>query len=273
MNSPFHELIDRQNGAISAFTFWLDETLYALSIENVLSIVQDDQPISPVPVQRPGLLGVVRYQGNPVTVFDFAARVGSSAGWEKKRNTITKLAELEKEYSDWVSAVEQHCRDSASLRPGSIDTDVESWVRSNSVRDDGLAESVQLIRDAMSELRSVGESALRSPVDDEARQGSLSDLRLRALPQLSQVCSQARQQLSEMARPVILYVTEDSETVSFALRIDDLNNILEFDPLEFTPARDGDESVIRGYLVQEGQPDCLLINASVLARDSIVSQG
>ncbi|MEL7371030.1 MAG: chemotaxis protein CheW, partial [Myxococcota bacterium] len=62
--------LDPRDGTIRVFTFWLADTAYAVSIQHIHSVVQDDQDIRPVPSAAPGLLGTIWYHGAPVPVYD-----------------------------------------------------------------------------------------------------------------------------------------------------------------------------------------------------------
>lgn len=82
---------------------------------------------------------------------------------------------------------------------------------------------------------------------------------------------QARTHLKESSRQVLLYVTEDGTSPTVALRIDDINDVVDFKPEQFKPM-DRINSILNGeaaelivaYLKQTDQADCLLIDTSWL---------
>lgn len=49
----------------NAFTFWVGDSLIAISLENVLSVEQDCNSIQPDPFQGRGSLGIVKHRGVP----------------------------------------------------------------------------------------------------------------------------------------------------------------------------------------------------------------
>ena len=82
---------------------------------------------------------------------------------------------------------------------------------------------------------------------------------------------QARTHLTESARQVLLYITEDGTTPIVALRIDDINDVVDFKPEQFKPMEhinnilSGSASeMVVAYLKQSEQADCLLVEASNL---------
>ncbi|MEM7261658.1 MAG: chemotaxis protein CheW [Planctomycetota bacterium] len=264
--------LDSSDG-FDAFTFWLDDTLYALDIKNVLSIVRDDQEISPVPADRPGLLGVIRFQGQPVTVFDFAARVGESGRTQPRRVVLDQLDEIETTCTQWIRTLGEAAEGSPPIDPTRHPRlrELERWLRTLSFRDEGVRDALQGVHQCVVDFQDLGSRAVRRLRSEEPCRGEHQTLRVETLTALQHALTTARQQLSDLSRPVILYVTHDGRSVSFALRLDDLNNIIQFGAQEFTPASGGDDSAILGYLIQKDQPDCLVVNIDAIHRDVVVA--
>lgn len=274
MDPRIADLVDPQDGTIGAFTFWLNETLYALSIRNVLSINQDNETISAVPRDASGLLGIVRYQGQPVTLFDFAARIGMKSGRETKEALIAQLTTLEEEYHDWFDTLEDSLQRDVPFNK-SRDPKQSSfgrWFYSFRTREENLSEIVDQFRAPHEQVFEVAEEALSLRNQGRAEEGlaHLKALRPADLKKMTYLFSQTRQLLSELARPVILYVTEDGKNVNLALRIDDLNNIVNFGPEHFTPSSGDKNQIVLGCLCKEDEPDCLLINIDSMIQDTVV---
>ncbi len=274
MDPRIEHLVDPQDQNISTFTFWLNETLYALSIKNVLSICQDSEPVSTVPCDVPGLIGVVRYQNQPVTLYDFAHRVGVQSGREIKEQVSSELIRFESEFDHWFQAVEESIfRDKpfTGLKD-SGQTSFGKWLRSFSTRDESLTEVLEHLEQLYQEVFAAADVALTLRLKgEETAKRMIEETKVTTYHKARQAFQQARQLLAELARPVVLYVTQKDNEVAFALRIDEVNNIITFAPEEFRPAGSEQELVL-GFLCKESEPDCLLINIESFCRDSVLMQ-
>ncbi|MCA8960151.1 MAG: chemotaxis protein CheW [Planctomycetes bacterium] len=228
---------------IRAFTFWLGEALYGLDIREVLSIEPDDETISPVPLDRPGMLRVLRHRDRPVTVFDLARRIGVRSGRDRCEENRRRLDRYETLCRDWTHG-------DGSTAPPVLDLELSPRER-------------ELLGEAM--------SALSVAVDDcRASRRSCRGLDA-ACSGVRHAVAQLRENLQGLARSVILFATTDGRQPAFALRIDELHQILEFAADELVLGRTEAGSIIRGYLIQEGQPDCLLLDATPLLADRVVA--
>jgi chemotaxis signal transduction protein len=83
--------------AISAFTFYISDTLFALRSDQVLSVNDDIEEIKILPVQGQGILGVYKYQGHMVPVFDYAKLIGVNSGQQIMTALIDNLEARERE--------------------------------------------------------------------------------------------------------------------------------------------------------------------------------
>ena len=64
--------LDEDSEALTVFTFWIGDELFAIDIANILSITQDLDSLLKTPVKSKGLTGIINYLGNPVAVYNFA---------------------------------------------------------------------------------------------------------------------------------------------------------------------------------------------------------
>lgn len=68
------------------FTFFVEDMMFGLDVENVLMLGQEVNDIQRIPVEERGFCGVTKFQGAVVPVLDFAHRIGIESGIDAKIN-------------------------------------------------------------------------------------------------------------------------------------------------------------------------------------------
>ncbi len=97
--------------------------------------------------------------------------------------------------------------------------------------------------------------------------------RILTLTRLLKRFEQARAHLRESSRQVLLYITENGKTPIVALRIDDINDVIDFKTKQFKPMdrinnilNETASELVIAYLKQKDLADCLLIDTSNLEK-------
>ncbi|MFQ5645038.1 MAG: CZB domain-containing protein, partial [Thiogranum sp.] len=100
------DLNHNMDDELNAFSFWVGDSLFAINLEQVLSVEQDSSAIQPDPFEGRGALGIVKHRGVPVRVFDFAEFLGVSSCSDQKEELIKTLSAREQDHIDWLNALE-----------------------------------------------------------------------------------------------------------------------------------------------------------------------
>jgi chemotaxis signal transduction protein len=287
MTTAVMQMTDPQSGinntaaqyaqGLRAFTFWISDTLYAIDISKVLTISQEMENIQSVPSEAKGLVGMVEFQDNAVPVLDFANLLGFPSGVENNLELIQLLSDREKDHVDWVSALEDSLMNDT---PFSKARDPHKcafgqWYDSFKSRDETLMEVMAEFNAPHIQIHSLADKLLDLKKDghlDEAVK-ILRYERSVTLKRLLKRFEQARTYLRESSRQVLLYVTENGTDPTLALRIDDINDVVDFKPEQFKPMQSVNTllnqaaaQVVVAYLKQNNQADSLLVDATRLVK-------
>jgi len=250
------------------FTFFIEDMMFGLDVENVLMLGQDISDIQRLPIEERGFCGVTKYQGTIVPVLDFAHRLGIASGMDVKAELITTLTDREKDHIEWMNALE------VSIKTGSAFVKVLTpdecafgkWYNTFKTRDETLQELLQAFDEPHRKIHSLGEEllALRDNEKVDEALERLQHERATTLRRLCALFSRARDQIQGGMRQVLLFVTLDGKTPRYALMIDDINDVINYMPSELQSSRSGAlglisqiEQVIEGIYARDNTPDCL----------------
>lgn len=260
---------------LRAFTFWISDTLYAIDISKVLTISQDMSHIQSVPAKAQGLVGMVEFQDNAVPVLDFANVLNFPSGDENNKQLIDLLNDKEKDHVDWVSALEDSLVNDTPFTKAKDPHRCAfgQWYDSFKSRDETLMEILSEFDQPHKQIHALADTLLTMKQAGELDK-ALETLRFErnvTLKRLLKRFEQARTHLTESTRQVLLYITDDGTTPIVALRIDDINDVVDFKPEQFKPM-DKINNILSGsaaqvviaYLKQRDDADCLLVEASNL---------
>lgn len=275
LTSDNQALAQYSNG-LRAFTFWISDTLYAIDISKVLTISQEMDNIQSLPAKIQGLVGMVEFQNNAVPVLDFANLLSFPSGVERNTNLIELLTEREKEHHEWIDALEDNLlNDTPFLKEKDPNKcPFGQWRSQFKSRDETLMEVLSEFDAPHEQIHALADKLMDMKKNNDLEK-ALKMLRYEkdiTLKRLMKRFDQARTHLKESSRQVLLYITEDGTTPIVALRIDDINDVIDFKPEQFK-AMDRIDSILSenaaklviAYLKQTNQADCLLFEASHLA--------
>jgi chemotaxis signal transduction protein len=253
------------------FTFFIEEMMFGLDVENVLMLGQEVNEVQTLPVEERGFCGVVKFQGTLVPVLDFAHRIGIPSGMDTKSKLIDSLVDRENEHVEWMNALEQAIKNGTSFtQPLNPDQCAfGKWYNSFECRDETLKElmlqfdqphkAIHALGDALIKLRDSGRS-------DEAL-NILAHERTTTLRRLSALFARARDQIQSGMRPVLLYVTLDGKTPRYALLIDEINDVINYAQSDYQSSQTGSlglikriDHVLDGIFTKKGLSDCLYFN-------------
>jgi len=264
-------MADTQN----AFTFWVGDSLFAMNLENVLSVEQDSSVIQPDPFQGRGSLGIVKHHGVPVRVFDFAEFLGISSCGEQKEALINTLVAREQDHIDWLHALEHSLKSDEPFTRARNPHQCEfgKWYDHFESRDEELMEIVRRFDTPHKRIHALADQLLnlkdRGNIEQALKQ--LGVERDTTLVELRRLFDRARGQIRDSIRSVLLFVTTDGKAPRVALRLNEISNMVSFTPDQVTVTASlgvaDDERLagaMAGYLTTGDAEDCLLMNVDGL---------
>lgn len=258
------------------FTFFVQDMMFGLNVDNVLMLDQNVDQIQPLPVEEQGFCGVIKFQGVVVPVLDFAHRVGVESGLDSKKALIKTLKEKQLEHQQWVSALADSLRREHSfhLDLDASDCTTSLWLRQFESRDDTLNELIKAFIEPHAQLHEAGMLAVRQAHGQVPEQiaGHFEQQASRQLQTIHTLCQRAREQIESDMRQVLLFVTDDGKTPRYALLIDEINDVISYDAADFQSSSSGALAQIRqireilaGIFSRDNEQDCLFFDINKLA--------
>ncbi|VAW80362.1 hypothetical protein MNBD_GAMMA15-1403 [hydrothermal vent metagenome] len=261
--------------ALNAFTFWVGDSLFAINLDNVLSVEQDNSAIQPDPFQGRGALGIVKHHGAPVRVFDFAEFLGINSCSDQKEALVSTLIAREQDHIDWLNALETSIK---TDEPFTRERDPNlcafgKWYDHFETRDEDLTEIMQQFDVPHKRIHALADRLLNLKNKGQADR-ALEELgleRTTTLVELRRLFDRARGQIRDSIRSVLLFVTIDGKAPRVALRLNEISDMVSFTLEQITSTTslgvgDGERlaSVLKGYLSAGSDKDCLLIDVDGL---------
>jgi len=282
-------MIDSNNSGKSnqprqIFTFFIEDMMFGLDVENVLMLGQEVSDIQRIPIEERGFCGVTKFQGTVVPVLDFAHRIGVPSGIDIKTELIETLVLREKDHIEWMNALEKSITtDAAFVKAINPEECVfGKWYDQFETRDETLRELLELFDEPHRQIHGLAEKLLalcKNGEQDEALEQLIHE-RATTLRRLSALFERARDQIKTGMRQVLLFVTQDGKTPLYALMIDDINDVINYLPSQFQSSNSGAlglinniKHVIDGIYTQENTADCLYFDINrITDTDELVAK-
>jgi len=250
------------------FTFFVEDMMFGLDVENVLMLGQEVNDVQRLPVEERGFCGVTKFQGAVVPVLDFAHRIGITSGIDSKSEILDILTKREQDHIEWVNALEVSIKTGAAFTKATNASECAfgKWYNQFETRDETLKELLQAFVEPHNTIHELAERllALRDNGKEAEALQELTHARATTLRRLRALFSRARDQISGGMRQVLLFVTIDGKTPRYALMIDEINDVMNYTPADFQSSRSGAlglikkiEHVIDGIYTRAGVHDCL----------------
>ncbi len=269
-------IIDNESEVLTVFTFWIGDELFAINIENILSVTQDLDKLLQPPVKSRGLMGVINYMDDPVAVYNFAEMLNIPSTREIKSGMVELLNAREQEHVDWVDALERSLKENAPFDKAR-DPHLCAfglWYDKFKTRDEALMDimkhfdkphkAIHALADELLDLRDNGR------LDDALEK--LRIARLTNLNYLIKYFSHARSQIEESLHTVVINITNDGVKPLVALKIDEIHEVMNFHQSDLRGLERMGldvvlemEGLFKGYLgSDDNQSSCLLLDTSNL---------
>ncbi|MCX4188614.1 chemotaxis protein CheW [Methylophaga sp. OBS4] len=261
------------------FTFFVEDMMFGLDVENVLMLGQDIDKIQKVPVEEHGLCGVIKFQGMVVPVLDFARRVGGKSGFDTRNNLIDLLNQQERQHIEWTQVLEHSLKNGEAFNQALDADECQSgqWLQQFNGRDETLKELIAAFGEPHQQLHAIGANALKQGQKSDTQQAAepFSQQAQVILQKIRVLSKRAKEQIESDMRQVLLFVTDDGKTPRYALLIDEINDVLSYADSEFQSSSSGALAQIRkigdiltGIYTRDNMPDCLFFDIDKLVDDN-----
>lgn len=275
-----NHMMDTENngnadGRRQIFTFFVEDMMFGVNIENVLMLGQDVNTIQRLPVEERGFCGVTKLQGTIVPVLDFAHRIGVPSGIDAKSELIDTLTARENDHVEWLNALEQSLTNGDAFTK-QLNPDLcafGKWYNDFDTRDETLKELMVAFDEPHRKIHALAETLINLRDTDQLDKAleQLKHERVTTLRRLRGLFARARDQIQSGMRQVLLFVTTDGKTPRYALLINEINDVVNYAPSDYQCSAQGSlsllnkiEKVINGIYTRKDQPDCLYFDIDKL---------
>jgi len=256
-------------------TFHVEELLFGLDIRHVLLLGQDIAAIQALPIKKSGLIGMIKLQSIAIPVINFAHHVGLRSVSDEKTALLTQIETVKQGYQDWFQEIQWKltARRLITREELSQNANLLSWDKQVQCRDTALQSLVNTLEEPKSAFITYFEQLIMLMSQHQWQQAEtlFNQQNESVLAQIELVLDRAREHLETSIRQVLLYLTKDGKTPSYALLIDQVNDVLSYSDSSFQSCETGAMGVIRqindavdGLYVEEGKPDCFYFTLNKL---------
>jgi len=269
-------MIENENDVLTVFTFWIGDELFAIDIDNILSVTQDMDNLLQPPVKSRGLMGVINYMDVPVAVYNFAEMLNIPSTRHIKSGLVDLLNAREQDHDDWLDALEKSLTEDVPFEKARDPhmCAFGKWYDKFKTRDEALTDIMAHFDKPHKEIHALADELL-----DLKENGKLDDAleklriaRITTLNYLKKYFSHARSQIEESLHSVVINITNDGIKPLVALQIDEIHEVMNFNQSDLRSLdKMGLEAVLemeglfKGYLgSQDNRSSCLLLDSDNL---------
>lgn len=268
--------LDADSEALTVFTFWIGDELFAIDIANILSITQDLDSLLKTPVKSKGLTGIINYLGNPVAVYNFAEMLSIPSTREIKSELVDLLDAREQDHVDWVDALEKSLKEGV---PFEKERDPHTcafgkWYDKFETRDEALTDIMKSFDKPHKQIHALADELLALRENDQVDTAieKLHAARMTTLNYLRKHFTHARDQIQDSLHTVVINITNDGVKPVVALQIDEIHEVMNFNQADLIGLDKigldeiaGMEGYFRGYLgSDDNKSSCLLLDTENL---------
>lgn len=253
-----------------ALTFSIGDTYFGIDVKYILAFTDVFGEIKSGADQVPGFLGYLDYRDRLVKVFECATILGRKKERDNINELIGEIATYKVAHTEWVSALEQ------SIIDGSPFTKARNpkmcafgkWYYSFKTDDEGLRALLDKIEEPHNQIHSLADNLLSMRTDGQA-EDALKVLRLEkstTLKKLLRILDFIVEYLQVGIHPVVLHLTQDGQTPWFSLVLDDIHEILYYDPakIDYEINSDNSSDPVEGYVRNKNDVSFMMLSVDKL---------
>lgn len=268
--------LENDSEALTVFTFWIGDELFAIDIANILSITQDLDNLLKTPVKSKGLTGIINYLGNPVAVYNFAEMLSIPSTRELKSGLVDLLDAREKDHVDWIDALEKSLKEGVPFEKARDPhmCAFGKWYDKFETRDEALTDIMSNFDEPHKKIHALADEllGLKEQGQLDVALEKLHLARITTLNHLKKHFSHARDQILDSLHTVVINITNDGAKPVVALLIDEIHEVMNFTQTDLIGLDrigldeiEGMEGYFRGYLGgEDNKTSCLLLDTENL---------
>ncbi len=259
-----------KNNTLAVITFSTTQASFAIPLEQVLYIEKDVKRNIQLNELEQFNHEVITFQNKTVELHDFNRLIGTESHEKTISELIRELNDMEQQHVDWLDALEDSIK---HRKPFIKATDPAKcafgqWYANFETNNDELKEVLARFDVPHRKIHSLAQELLGMAHSDQA--GALEILeqhRITTLAELLSLFKLATERALSSIRPIILFIEHNDGRIS-ALRLDNINDIVNYDLKSFSPddSSEGllkkrmEDFAIEGFLRNGDRAPVMLIN-------------
>ena len=223
----------------SFITFKAGQALFALAVDRIQYITSANSiTVHEAPNQQNQMQNVFDFAGKPTLLYSFSKIIGGQSQSEIVADLNALLAQREQDHIGWINALEHSI---LTGEPFTKATDPHKcafglWYDNYKPDDDELASIMARFDAPHKRIHSLAEKLLALAKNETGVKEAIALLqqeRISTLKELMHIFNLARSRLDDILKPVVIII--DCGNESFAIKLDNIGDIKEFDSSHWLP--------------------------------------
>ncbi len=252
-----------------ALTFAIGDGRFGIDVRHILAFTDSFGEITSATQPRSGFVGYLDYRDTLVQVFECASALNRPRERDRQRELIEQLETYRQAHIDWVIALERAIQEGVAFTQ-SRDPRLcafGKWYYSFSSRDEGLQGLLNKLEKPHNQIHALADSllALRAQGQVQRAVRLLEIEKVSTLKNLLRTLRSIQDYLNTSIHPVVLHLTQDGQTPWFSLILDQIDEIIDYDParLDRTATQHSGEP-LEGYVRDSAGSNFMMLSVEKL---------
>lgn len=216
--------------------FRVGKKYIALNILDILVTERYQEDLTIIPTEDQSFLGVKDYVGIPTPVFDLGLIMNNQVTEEVNHQLLELLDKGEREHDEWMIALEHSLKNNTpfALERSHHKCNFGAWYDGFFSDDEDLSSLLKRFNEPHQRLHELADqliALLDADQKDEAHKLLESQKSLSYIP-LKRLFEDARNQITESYKPIIVYTTVDGRAPYIGLLVDSVEDSVNIDDSE-----------------------------------------
>lgn len=259
-----------KHNTLAVITFSTTQASFAIPLEQVLYIEKDVKRNIQLNELEQFNHEVITFQNKTVELHDFNRLIGTESHEKTTHELIKQLNDMEQQHVDWLDALEESIKHRKPFIKATDPTKCAfgQWYANFETNNDELKEVLTRFDVPHRKIHSLAQELLGLSHGNQASALEiLEQHRGSTLAELISLFQLAKERALSSIRPIILFVEHNEGRIS-ALRLDNINDIVNYDLKSFSPddSTEGllkkrlEDFAIEGFLRNGDRAPVMLIN-------------
>jgi len=217
-----------------ALTFRIGDTRFGIDVTNILAFSDEYSEIRSPTRKVDAFAGYLDYRERLVKVFECATALNRGRERESLVQLIDEIDQYRLCHRDWLDALELSIRQHQSFNEasGARTSEFGRWYYNFDTPDDGLNQLLEKLDEPHQGIHELADRVLSlvEQQDHETALQVLSFERPARLRKVERLFALIKDYLRTSIHPVVLHLTQDGLNPWFALVLDEIDDIVEYDP-------------------------------------------